>query len=58
MVIILSCGNTVPSIIQFLDVAKFATLTPLLLIISCNLKYEIVSLKISSLSTTIISFIL
>jgi hypothetical protein len=36
---------------KFLDVAKFNALTPLSLLISCELSFPIVSLKISSLST-------
>jgi hypothetical protein len=36
---------------KFLDVAKFNALTPLSLLISCELSFPIVSLKISSLPT-------
>jgi hypothetical protein len=36
---------------KFLDVAKFTTLTPLSLLIWCELSFPIVSLKISSLPT-------
>jgi hypothetical protein len=32
---------------KFLDVAKFTTLTPLSLLISCELSFPIVGLKIS-----------
>jgi hypothetical protein len=35
----------------FLDMAKFTTLTPLLLLISCKLSLPIAGLKISSLPT-------
>jgi hypothetical protein len=34
---------------KFLDVVKFTTLTPLSVLISCELSFPIVSLKISSL---------
>jgi hypothetical protein len=37
--------------LRFLDVAKFADLTPLSLIILCKLLFSIVSLKMSSLPT-------
>jgi hypothetical protein len=40
-------------ITKFLDVAKFTTLTPLSLLISCQLSFPIVGLKISSLSVKI-----
>jgi hypothetical protein len=33
---------------KFLDVAKFTTLTPLSLLISCEVSFPIVDLKISS----------
>jgi hypothetical protein len=35
----------------FFDVAKFTTLTPLSLLVSCKLSFPIVGLKISSLPT-------
>jgi hypothetical protein len=35
---------------RFLDVAKFTTLTPLSLLIFCELSFPIVGLKMSSLS--------
>jgi hypothetical protein len=34
--------------VRFLDVAKFTTLTPLSLLISCKLSFPVVGLKISS----------
>jgi hypothetical protein len=43
-------GNMVLLTIKFLDVAKFTTLTPLSLLISCELSFPIVGLKISSYS--------
>jgi hypothetical protein len=36
---------------KFLDVAKITTLTPLSLLISCELSFPIVGLKISSILT-------
>jgi hypothetical protein len=36
---------------RFLDVAKFITLTPLSLLISCKLSFPVVGLKMSSLPT-------
>jgi hypothetical protein len=42
----LRCGN----IVRFLDVTKLTTLTPLSLLISCNLTFAIVGLKMSSLT--------
>jgi hypothetical protein len=36
---------------KFLDVAKFTTLTPLSLLISCEVSFPVVGLKISSLPT-------
>jgi hypothetical protein len=36
---------------KLLDVAKFTTLTPLTLLISCELSFQIIGLKISSLPT-------
>jgi hypothetical protein len=36
---------------KFLDVAKFTTLTPLSLLILCELPFPVVALKISSLPT-------
>jgi hypothetical protein len=46
----LPCGNIVLLKIRFLDVAKFTTLTPLSLLISCILSFPIVGL--ASLSLT------
>jgi hypothetical protein len=40
-----------PLAMRFLDVAKFTTLTPLSLLISCKLSFQIVGLKMSSLPT-------
>jgi hypothetical protein len=42
-------GNMVPLTTRFLDVAKFTTLAPLSLLISCELSFPIVGLKTSSL---------
>jgi hypothetical protein len=39
-------GNMVFLTTKFLDVAKFTTLTPLSLLISCELSFPIVGLKI------------
>jgi len=41
--------NTVLWTVRFFDVAKFTTVTPLSLLISCKLSSLIVGLKISSL---------
>jgi hypothetical protein len=38
-------------VMRFVDVANFTTLTPLLLLISCELSFPIVGLKMSSLPT-------
>jgi hypothetical protein len=35
---------------KFLDVAKFSTLTPLSLLISCKLSFPVVGLEVSSLA--------
>jgi hypothetical protein len=48
----LQCGNILLLAIRFLDVAKFTTLTPLTLQISCKLSFPIVGLKTSSLPTS------
>jgi hypothetical protein len=40
--------------IKFLDVAKFTTLTSLSLLISCELSFPFVGLKISSLPTFVL----
>jgi hypothetical protein len=47
----LRSGNTVLLTTKVLDVAMFTTLTPLSLLISCDLSIPIVGLKISSLPT-------
>jgi hypothetical protein len=44
-------GNLVLMTIRFFDVAKFTTLTPLSLLISCKLSFPIVGLKMSCLPT-------
>jgi hypothetical protein len=44
-------GNMVLLTTKFLDVSKFTTLTPLSLLISCELSFPIVGLKISSVPT-------
>jgi hypothetical protein len=44
-------GKILLSEMRFLDVAKFTTLTPLSLLISCKLSFQIVSFEISSLPT-------
>jgi hypothetical protein len=49
-------GNIVLLSLRFLDVAKFASLTPLSLLISCKLSLPIVSLKMSSLPTLALKF--
>jgi hypothetical protein len=48
---ILPCGNIVLLTVGLFHVAKLVTLTPLLLLISCQFPFPIVGLKISSLST-------
>jgi hypothetical protein len=47
----LRCGNIVLLTLRCLDVAKFINLTPLALLISCELSFSIVGLKMSSLPT-------
>jgi hypothetical protein len=47
----LRCGIIVLLIDRFLDVAKFTTLTPLSLLISCKLSFPVTGLKMSSLPT-------
>jgi hypothetical protein len=37
--------------VRFVDVAKFTTLTPLSLLMSCNLSFPVVGLKMSYLPT-------
>jgi hypothetical protein len=44
-------GNIVILKIRFLDVTKFTTLTPLSLLVSCELSFPVVGLKMSSLPT-------
>jgi len=45
------CGNTALLTIRFFGVAKFTALTPLSLIISCKLSFQIGGLKIFFLPT-------
>jgi hypothetical protein len=45
------CHHQVVGTVRFCNVAKFTTLTPLLLLISCKLVLPIVGLKMSSLPT-------
>jgi hypothetical protein len=47
----LQCGNIVLWTLRFLELAKFTTLTPLSLLISCKVSFPIVGLKMSSLPT-------
>jgi hypothetical protein len=47
----LRCGNIILLTLRFSDVAKFTNLTPLSLLISCKLSFQIVGLKMSSLRT-------
>jgi hypothetical protein len=41
----LCCGNIILLTVRFLDVAKFTTLTPLSLLISCKLSFPIVGFE-------------
>jgi hypothetical protein len=43
--VMLLCGNIVLLIIRFLDVAKFTTLTPLSLLISCKFSFPIIGIR-------------
>jgi hypothetical protein len=47
----LRCGNVVLLTVTFFEVAKFTTLTPLSLLVSCWLSLPIIGLKMSALPT-------
>jgi hypothetical protein len=53
---ILRCGNILLLTVRFLNVAKFTTLTPVSLLISCKISFPNVGLKISSLPTLALKF--
>jgi hypothetical protein len=48
---LLQCGNTVLLTFRLFGVAKFTTLTPLSLLISCEISFPTLGLKISAVPT-------
>jgi hypothetical protein len=50
------CENIVLLNVKDLDMTKFMTIIPLLLLISCKLSFQVVSLKFSSLPALALKF--